>query len=55
MLQIEMEMLGIQRPRNELKELGSVLGPETEESGSVGTAVNSVFAALESYANTPCG
>lgn len=55
MLQIEMEKLAMQHPRNELKEFGSVLGPETEESGSVGTAVNSVFAVLERYANTPCG
>lgn len=49
MLRIEVEKLGIQRSRNEPKELGRVLfswtlGPETEGSGNVGTAVNSVFA-----------
>lgn len=44
-----MEKLCTQGPGDGLEQLGSVLfswilGPETEESGSVGTAVNSVFA-----------
>lgn len=45
----EMEKLCTQRSGDGLDQLGSVLfpwtlGPETEENGSVGTAVNSAFA-----------